>query len=202
MRSSWQNLFIRSAAQRSAVCAPCVRSYGCSRRGLSREYFGVFSAAYHVASVFRTGMGPAGSGHGGSRNPKKGRFAPGSDVAVAPPKRCARHARNVNLTNVWNFSATRVPVLNRGRISRLHRARQSTRASTHRGEPYRAPGFSRLLHALAAFAGGFAVDQKQFWQPETVSEFSASVFAPRGHGWLASPPRPAALMARPPGSVR
>ena len=121
---------------------------------------------------------------------------------LLPPKRCARHARNVNLTNVWNFSATRVPVLNRGRISRLHRARQSTRASTHRGEPYRAPGFSRLLHALAAFAGGFAVDQKQFWQPETVSEFSASVFAPRGHGWLASPPRPAALMARPPGSVR
>ena len=33
---------------------------------------------------------------------------------------------------------------------------------------------------LAAFAGGFAVDQKQFWQPEPVSEFSASVFAPRG----------------------
>ena len=93
MRFGWQNVFCRSAAQRSAVCAPCVRSYGCSRRGLGREYFGVFSAAYHVASVFRTGMGPAGSGHGGSRNPKKkGRFAPGSDVAVAPSK-AMREAR-------------------------------------------------------------------------------------------------------------
>lgn len=37
-------------------------------------------------------MGPAGSGHGGSRNPKKGRFAPGSDVAVAPSK-AMREAR-------------------------------------------------------------------------------------------------------------
>ena len=122
---------------------------------------------------------------------------------LLPPKRCARHARNVNLTNIWSFSATRVPVLNRGRVSRLHRARQSTRASTtHRGEPYRAPGFRGCYKCWRPLQVDLLWIRSSFGNLNPCLSFRRVCSHLVGHGWLASPPRPAALMARPPGSVR